>query len=86
MSRNVLMKDNVKTFSMVIRKEGKEFVAWNPDLDIADFGDTIEEAKKNLEDAIKFHLKNFDEKLPETSFMGILSTDIKVPAHVSHSC
>jgi predicted RNase H-like HicB family nuclease len=48
-------------FSAVVRKEGKWYVSWCPELDIASQGETIEETIKNLKEAIELYLE--DEKL-----------------------
>ncbi|MFH0986559.1 MAG: type II toxin-antitoxin system HicB family antitoxin [Candidatus Micrarchaeota archaeon] len=44
-------------FSVVVFREGASFSAWCPDLDIADQGDTAEEAIANLREAIELHLE-----------------------------
>lgn len=58
------MKDNSfllhpnLTFTVQVFREGKTFVAHNPELDVSSCGSTIEEAKKNLRDAIRGFLKS----------------------------
>ena len=39
-------------YSIVVRKEGKQYSCWCPELDVASSGDSIEQATKNLEDAV----------------------------------
>ena len=45
------MKDPL-TFTVQIFKEGKQYVSFNPELEVASCGSTPEEAKRNLRDAI----------------------------------
>jgi len=52
-------------FSAVINKEEKFWVALCPELDIASQGESIEEAIKNLEEAINLYLEDEDAKIPE---------------------
>jgi len=42
-----------KKFTAIIEREGDGFVALCPDLDVASQGDTIEEARKNLQEALE---------------------------------
>lgn len=53
-----------------IWKEGKMYVSYNPELDISSCGQTIEEAKKNLKEAIEAFLE-------ETEKMGTLKQILK---------
>lgn len=50
--------------SAVIRKEGRLYVAWNPDLDIASQGKTPEESVANLKEAIELYLEDEDARIP----------------------
>lgn len=53
--------------SAVIRKEGRLYVAWTPDLDIASQGKTPESALANLREAVELYLEDEDaEPLPGT--------------------
>ncbi|MCD6171760.1 MAG: type II toxin-antitoxin system HicB family antitoxin [Thermoplasmata archaeon] len=47
----------------VIRKEGKFYVALCPELDIASQGENIEEALRNLKEAIELYLEDEDAKI-----------------------
>ncbi len=40
-------------FTAIIEKEGKQYVALCPELDIASQGDTVEEARINLKEALE---------------------------------
>ena len=51
--RNVIFSINMKLFlTSKIWKEGKHYVAYNPELEVASQGKTLEEAKKMLKEAI----------------------------------
>lgn len=52
-------------FSLHIWQEGKMFVAYTPQLDISSCGETLDEAKNNLLEAVNIFLK-------ETTKMGTL--------------
>jgi predicted RNase H-like HicB family nuclease len=40
-------------FTAIIEREGKQYVALCPELDIASQGDTVEEARTNLKEALE---------------------------------
>ncbi len=42
--------------SVLVRKEGDQYVSWCPEFDVASCGDTIEDASENLHDAIDSYL------------------------------
>ena len=46
------------TFTLQIFREGKLFVAYNPELDVSSCGNSVPEAKENLHDAISGFLKS----------------------------
>ena len=46
----------------VIESEGNGFVALSPEYDIASQGDTVEEAKQNLMEAIELFLETADPR------------------------
>jgi len=48
--------------SVLVRKEGEQFVSWCPELDVASCGDTIEEACANLHDAVDLYLDTLEEE------------------------
>ncbi len=72
-------------FTGVIRKEGKWYVAWCPELDIASQGRTIEEAIKNLKEAIELYLEDEDAVMPTTSEIALVEVEIdaKTPSSIS---
>jgi len=43
--------------TMVIRREQKGYAAWCPELDIASQGETFEDAKKNLREAVGVYVE-----------------------------
>ena len=47
-----------KNFTSIIEKEGKGYVSLCPELDIASQGDSIEEAKLNLHEAIELFFEH----------------------------
>jgi predicted RNase H-like HicB family nuclease len=52
-------------FTGIIWKEGGEYSALCPELDVASQGETVAEAKKNLLDAAALHLEgSFEDGLP----------------------
>jgi predicted RNase H-like HicB family nuclease len=46
------------TFTVQIFREGKQFVAYNPELDVSTCGATVEKAKENIRDAIRGFLRS----------------------------
>jgi len=51
-----MQKTAILKYNVLIYKEGKYFIADVPVLGISDFGKTIEEAKKNVQEAIECHI------------------------------
>lgn len=49
-----------RTFTAIIEKEGNAYVALCPELDVASQGDTVEEARKNLTEAVELFLQTAD--------------------------
>jgi predicted RNase H-like HicB family nuclease len=52
---------NLQKFTAIIEREADVYVSLCPELDIASQGDTIEEAKANLTEAIELFLESADE-------------------------
>ncbi len=67
----------MSTFTAVVHKENKFYVAECPEVGTASQGETIEEAIQNLKEATELYLEEFP--LRETS-RAILTT-FEVPAH-----
>lgn len=51
---------NTQRFTAVIEREGDGYVSLCPELDIASQGETVEEAKDNLVEAIELFLETAD--------------------------
>ena len=51
--------------SVLIRKENPIYMGWCPELDIASQGETVEEAKANVKEAIELYLEDEDAYIPE---------------------
>ena len=58
--------------SAVIRKEGRLFVAWCPELDIASQGGTTKKALSNLREAVELYLEDPQARVPRRK--AILTT------------
>lgn len=50
-----------RIFSVVIRKEDDMFVPFCPEIDIASQGNSVEEAKMNLKEALELFFENASE-------------------------
>ncbi len=65
--KNILInfkKNQMKTFqnfTAIIEKEDNNYVALCPELDVASQGDTIEEAKSNLQEAVELLFEHASE-------------------------
>lgn len=70
-------------FSAVIQKEGKWYVSWCPELDIASQGETIEEAIENLKEAIELYLEDEDAQIPTAG--QVFTTTVEVSSHAKTS-
>ena len=46
----------------LVQREGAGYVALCPELDVASQGDTVEEARRNLTEAVELFLETADEK------------------------
>ena len=51
--------------SAILQKEGDWYVSLCPEFDIASQGKTVEEAVKNLQEAVELYLEDEDVVLPE---------------------
>ncbi|MCX6020366.1 MAG: type II toxin-antitoxin system HicB family antitoxin [Chloroflexi bacterium] len=63
-----------RQFTAVIEREGNQYVALCPDLDIASQGDTVEDARRNLTEAVQM----FFECADEAEIEGRLHTEVYV--------
>jgi len=63
-SRCLKMTETI-TLSAVVWHEGKMQVAWCPELDVASQGKDIEQALRNLQEALELYLEDEDAKVPK---------------------
>jgi predicted RNase H-like HicB family nuclease len=66
-------------YSVLVRKEGNQYASWCPELDVASCGRSIEEACKNLNDAVSCMLDAYQENGELKEFLanrGIHLSDI----------
>lgn len=63
---------NLQKFTAIIEREADGYVSLCPELDIASQGDTVEEAKANLTEAIELFLEAADK----TEIKSRLRTEI----------
>ncbi|MCA9947620.1 MAG: type II toxin-antitoxin system HicB family antitoxin [Anaerolineales bacterium] len=67
-------------FTAVIEREGDGYVALSPELDIASQGDTVEEARKNLVEAIELFLEVADPSEIQTRLRNeVFVTQVAIP-------
>lgn len=66
--------DNTRMLTGVIEREGDGFVALCPELDIASEGDTIEDARRNLVEAVEL----FFESASSTEVQERLRSEVYV--------
>ena len=52
---------SVRQFTCVLQREGDGFVSFCPELDIASEGDTIEQARANLIEAVELFFETADK-------------------------
>ena len=71
----------MRTFSAIITKEDKWYVARCPELNVTSQGLTFEEAKLNLREAVELYIESFgDSDLPEKSEPPIW-TSLEIETH-----
>ena len=71
---------NKKSFTAIIEKEGNMYVSLCPKLDIASQGNSVEEARENLKEAIELFLESaspseVEERLHTEFFVTQLEVD-----------
>ncbi len=70
-----------KSLTAIIRREDKGYFALCPDIDIASQGDTIEEAKENLKEAVELFYEcastdEIDDRLGQESYVSVLEVEV----------
>lgn len=76
------MKKTILSYNVIIKKEGKDYVAYVPTLGISDFGKTLESAQKNIKNAISCHiegLKKASEEIPAEDDTNYYISQVSVP-------
>jgi predicted RNase H-like HicB family nuclease len=64
------MKLKILHLTVIIRKENPMYVSWCPELNIASQGKTIEDAIKNIREAIELYLEDEDAYIPEELYQS----------------
>ena len=69
----------VRQLTAVIEREGDRYVALSPELDIASQGDTIEEARRNLQEALEgFFETASPEEIKERLHTEVYVTSLEI--------
>ncbi|PYV49904.1 MAG: hypothetical protein DMG92_09510 [Acidobacteria bacterium] len=69
----------VQQVTAIIEREGDGYVALCPELDVASQGDTIEAARKNLQEAVELFLETADpEEIHKRRHSEIFVTRLEV--------
>jgi len=61
----------MKTIKYIIYREGKYYVSQSLNVDVSSFGNTIEEAKNNLKEALDLY---FEDEIARKNYMLINET------------
>ncbi len=70
-----------RQFTALIEREGEGFVALCPELDVASQGDTVEEAKRNLQEALELFFETASKtEIAERLHGEVYVTSVSVPA------
>jgi len=68
-----------KKLTAIIEREGDGFVALCPELDIASQGDTVDEARKNLQEALELFFETASpEEIKERLHEEVYVTQVEV--------
>lgn len=54
--------NNIMQFTAIIEREGDQYVALCPELDVASQGESVEQARRNLKEALKLFFETASEK------------------------
>ena len=73
--KKVTVSGSVLQFSVVIYREKDNYVALSPEFNVASQGDSVEEAKDLLKEAIELYISHPNAKIPTTHFVAV-SSDI----------
>ena len=71
--------ERIERVTAVIEREGDGYVAFCPELDVASQGDTIEEARRNLEEALALFMETASpEEIAERFHSEVYVTGLDV--------
>ncbi|MGC9093727.1 MAG: type II toxin-antitoxin system HicB family antitoxin [Bacteroidota bacterium] len=71
--------EKVQQFTAIIEREENQYVALCPELDIASQGDTVEEARKNLQEALELFFETASrEEIRERLHSEVFITRLEV--------
>jgi len=70
-----------RVFTALVQREGKGWVALCPELDVASQGDSVEQAKANLREAVELFLESaspseIEQRLHSESYLSPLEVDV----------
>jgi len=69
----------VQHFTAIIEREGDGYVALCPEFDVASQGSTIEESRRNLQEAVELFLETADPaEIEERRHSEVLVTQLEV--------
>ena len=70
-----------RTFTVMLQSEGNGYVAICPELDVASQGDTLQQAKANLREAVELFLETaspeeIDQRLHSDVYLTVLEVEV----------
>lgn len=82
------MKTSVLKYNVIIHKQGRNFIADVPTLGISDFGENLENAKKNVKSAILCHIEGLvktktEVPTPDTEDYYVSQTEVTLPTAIN---
>ncbi len=73
------MMPNIQNFTAIIEREDDGYVSLCPELDVASQGDTVEEAKANLQEAIELLFEHASkEEIANRLKSDVLITNLQI--------
>lgn len=70
-----------RSLTAILTREGNGFVALCPEVDVASQGETVEQAKKNLQEAVELFFEcasemEIEERLASESFISAMEVSV----------